>query len=257
MTDPAALSAKIRVTDFNLHYGAFHALKSVQVEIPARRITALIGPSGCGKSTLLRSLNRMNDLVPGVRIDGRVTIDGDEVYGDRTDVQRLRRRIGMVFQRPNPFPLTVFENVAYGPRLHGRPSRAALMATVEEGLRGVGLWESLKDRLEDHAMALSAEQQQRLCIARALATRPEILLLDEPCSALDPIATRHIESLMSELVDQYTMVIVTHNMQQAQRVSSHAGFMLMGELVEFGPTGPLFDASRDQRTADYVAGRFG
>jgi len=257
MTDHARHPVKIRVDDFNLHYGDFHALKSVQVEIPERRITALIGPSGCGKSTLLRSLNRMNDMIPGVRIGGRVTIDHDDVYGARTDVERLRRRIGMVFQRPNPFPLTVFENVAYGPRLHGKPSRAALAATVEEGLRGVGLWESLKDRLEDHALALPAEQQQRLCIARALATRPEVLLMDEPCSALDPIATRHIEALMRELVDRYTIVIVTHNMQQAQRVSSYAGFMLMGELVEFGPTEQVFAASRDQRTADYVAGRFG
>ncbi len=257
MTDTAHHPVKIRVEDFNLYYGDFQALKSVSLEIPERRITALIGPSGCGKSTLLRSLNRMNDLIPGVRIEGRVTIDQDDVYGAHTDVERLRRRIGMVFQRPNPFPLTVFENVAYGPRLHGKPSRAALAATVEEGLRGVGLWESLKDRLEDHALALPAEQQQRLCIARALATRPEVLLMDEPCSALDPIATRHIEALMRELVNRYTIVIVTHNMQQAQRVSSHAGFMLMGELVEFGLTEQLFAASRDPRTADYVAGRFG
>ena len=236
MTDTAHHPVKIRVEDFNLYYGDFQALKSVSLEIPERRITALIGPSGCGKSTLLRSLNRMNDLIPGVRIEGRVTIDQDDVYGAHTDVERLRRRIGMVFQRPNPFPLTVFENVAYGPRLHGKPSRAALAATVEEGLRGVGLWESLKDRLEDHALALPAEQQQRLCIARALATRPEVLLMDEPCSALDPIATRHIEALMRELVNRYTIVIVTHNMQQAQRVSSHAGFMLMGCLLYTSPS---------------------
>ena len=243
--------------DFNLRYGEFQALKSVSVEIPERQITALIGPSGCGKSTLLRSLNRMNDMIPGVRVDGRIAIDNDDVYGTNTDIERLRRRIGMVFQRPNPFPLSVFENVAYGPRLHGKPSRAALLATVEDGLRGVGLWELLKDRLDDHALALPAEQQQRLCIARALATRPEVLLMDEPCSALDPIATRRIEALMRELVGLYTIVIVTHNMQQAQRVSSHAGFMLLGELVEFGLTEQVFGASRDQRTADYVAGRFG
>jgi len=257
MTGVAPLPAKIRVVDFDLHYGDFHALKSVRVDLPERRITALIGPSGCGKSTLLRSLNRMNDMIPGVRVAGRVVLDDDDVYGAQVDVERLRRRIGMVFQRPNPFPLSVFDNVAYGPRLHGRPSRAALADTVEQGLRHVDLWDVLKDRLEDHALALSAEQQQRLCIARALATRPEVLLMDEPCSALDPIATQRIEELIRELVERYTIVIVTHNMQQAQRVSSHAGFMLLGDLVEFGRTEQLFEASRDQRTADYVAGRFG
>ncbi|MFN0099925.1 MAG: phosphate ABC transporter ATP-binding protein PstB [Gemmatimonadaceae bacterium] len=257
MSDADTPAAKIRVRDFNLHYSEFHALKSVHVEIPARRITALIGPSGCGKSTLLRSLNRMNDMIPGVRVDGRVTIDDDEVYGARADVEQLRRRIGMVFQRPNPFPLSVFDNVAYGPRLHGQPSADKLQETVERGLRDVGLWDSLKQRLHDAALSLSPEQQQRLCVARALATRPEVLLMDEPCSALDPIATRRIEDLMRELVEDYTIVIVTHNMQQAQRVSTHAGFMLLGELVEFGPTGAVFEASRDTRTADYVAGRFG
>ena len=257
MSLDAGHPAKLRVVDLNLHYGDFHALKSVHVEIPEKRITALIGPSGCGKSTLLRSLNRMNDLVPGVRVTGRVTLDEQEVYGAQVDVEQLRRRIGMVFQRPNPFPLSVFENVAYGPRLHGTTSRTELAATVEDGLRGVGLWKSLEHRLDDHALALSPEQQQRLCIARALATQPEVLLMDEPCSALDPIATRHIEALMRELVDRFTIVIVTHNMQQAQRVSSHAGFMLLGELVEFGPTETLFEGARDQRTADYVAGRFG
>ncbi len=257
MNSGAAPGAKIRVADFNLYYGVFHALKSIRVDIPAQQITSLIGPSGCGKSTLLRSLNRMNDMIAGVRVDGRVVIDDDDVYGATIDVERLRRRVGMVFQRPNPFPLSVFQNVAYGPRLHGRPSREALASTVEAGLRGVGLWELLKDRLDEHALALPPEQQQRLCIARALATRPEVLLMDEPCSALDPIATRRIEALMGELADRYTIVVVTHNMQQAQRVSSHAGFMLMGELVEFGPTEQLFGASLDQRTADYVAGRFG
>lgn len=256
MTEHQGPPVKIRVVDFNLHYGDFHALKSVHVDIPDRQITALIGPSGCGKSTLLRSLNRMNDTIPGVRIAGRVSIDQDDVYGTSTSVEQLRRRVGMVFQRPNPFPLSVFDNLAYGPRLHGTKSRAALMATVEDGLRGVGLWESLKGRLDEHALALPAEQQQRLCIARAMATRPDVLLMDEPCSALDPVATRRIEALMRELADRYTIVIVTHNMQQAQRISSRAGFMLMGELVEFGATEQVFAASRDQRTADYVAGRF-
>ncbi len=257
MTDGTHAPAKIRVLDLDLHYGDFHALKAVRLDVPAREITALIGPSGCGKSTLLRSLNRMNDMIAGVRVTGHVMLDDVDVYGAATDIERLRRRIGMVFQRPNPFPLSVFDNVAYGPRLHGRPSRASLAATVERSLRGVDLWEPLKDRLDDHALALSAEQQQRLCIARALATEPEVLLMDEPCSALDPIATRRVEALMRELVADYTIVIVTHNMQQAQRVSSHAGFMLLGELVEFGATAPLFAASRDTRTADYVAGRFG
>jgi len=250
-------ATKMHVENFHLHYGDFHALKSVTLAIPAQTITALIGPSGCGKSTLLRSLNRMNDMIPGVTVTGQVKIDGDDVYGPRVDVEQLRRRIGMVFQRPNPFPLSVFENVAYGPRLHGRHTRAALAQTVEEGLHGVGLWELLRDRLDEDAMDLPAEQQQRLCIARALATRPEVLLMDEPCSALDPIATRRIETLMRELVQHYTIVIVTHNMQQAQRVSQSAGFMLMGELVEFGETAGLFAESQDQRTADYVAGRFG
>lgn len=257
MSESSAMPTKIRVVDFNLHYGDFHALKSVHVEIPARRITALIGPSGCGKSTLLRSLNRMNDLIPGARATGQIAIDGDDVYGARVDVEQLRRRVGMVFQRPNPFPLSVFDNVAYGPRLHGKPSPATLSVSVQEALRGVGLWEPLKDHLDDNALSLPAEQQQRLCIARALATKPDVLLMDEPCSALDPIATRRIEGLMGELVDRYTIVVVTHNMQQAQRVSSHAGFMLMGELVEFGLTARVFEDARDQRTADYVAGRFG
>ncbi|MCC6242954.1 MAG: phosphate ABC transporter ATP-binding protein [Gemmatimonadaceae bacterium] len=257
MSEPTYGRAKVCIEAFNLHYGDFHALKSVSLEIPHGTITALIGPSGCGKSTLLRSINRMNDVIVGVRTRGRMTIDGQDIYSASADVDQLRRKIGMVFQRPNPFPLTVFENVAYGPRLHGRPSRDALAALVEESLRGVGLWDMLRDRLDEHALDLSAEQQQRLCIARALATRPDVLLMDEPCSALDPIATKRIEALMADLAGQYTIVIVTHNMQQAQRVSSHAGFMLLGELVEFAPTATLFAASCDQRTADYVAGRFG
>lgn len=248
---------KVEVDGLDLHYGDFHALKQVSVRIPAQRITALIGPSGCGKSTLLRCLNRMNDTVPGVRVSGSVRLDGVDMYGAGVNIERLRRRVGMVFQRPNPFPLSVYDNVAYGPRLHARVTRRALDDAVEQALRSVGLWESVRERLDDNALELPAEQQQRLCIARALATRPEVLLMDEPCSALDPLATRRIEELMRELVATYTIVIVTHNMQQARRVAQKTGFMLLGELVEFGDTDAVFDASVDTRTADYVAGRFG
>jgi phosphate transport system ATP-binding protein len=247
----------VSVHRFNLHYGAFHALKDVTVDIPARQITALIGPSGCGKSTLLRSLNRMNDLVPGVRIDGHMHIGGADIYAPAARVEALRRRVGMVFQRPNPFPLSIAENLTYGPRLHGPLSRADAGAMVEESLQAVGLWDALSSRLDDSALTLAPEQQQRLCIARALATRPEVLLMDEPCSALDPIATRHIEELMLRLAEHYTIVIVTHNMQQAQRVARHSGFMWLGELVEFGNTASLFTAPREMRTADYVGGRYG
>lgn len=257
MNDAGVAATQVCVEHLDLFYSDFHALKDVSVSVPARQITALIGPSGCGKSTLLRTLNRMNDMVPGVRVRGRVLFEGDDIYHPTADVERLRRRIGMVFQRPNPFPLSVFDNVAYGPRLHGRPSRAELSGIVEESLRGVGLWDTLRDGLDRHALDLSPEQQQRLCIARALATRPDVILMDEPCSALDPIATRRIEELMAELMRRYTIVIVTHNMQQAQRVSQRSGFMLMGELVEFGSTEQVFADPRDGRTADYVAGRFG
>ncbi len=250
-------SPKIEVEHLHLHYGAFHALKDVSISFRERRITALIGPSGCGKSTLLRSLNRMNDLVGGVRVEGRVLLDGADVYDRRTDVEALRRKVGMVFQRPNPFPLSVYDNVAYGLRVHGRPGRALLDEVVERALRAVDLWDVLKDRLDEMALDLSGEQQQRLCIARVVAVEPEVLLMDEPCSALDPIATLKVEELMRALVSRYTIVIVTHNMQQAARVSTETGYMLLGELVEHGPTERIFTAPSDPRTEDYLSGRFG
>ncbi|AMW06875.1 phosphate ABC transporter ATP-binding protein [Gemmatimonas phototrophica] len=255
--DVPAPPTVVAVRDLDLHYGAFQALTKVSVEIPDRTITALIGPSGCGKSTLLRCINRLNDLVPGVRVQGQVQVAGQDVLGAQLPVQELRRLVGMVFQRPNPFPLSVAENLTYGPRLHGTLSRSDATVLVEEVLQAVGLWEALKDRLHTSALRLSPEQQQRLCIARALATRPAVLLMDEPCSALDPVATEHIEALMLRLASERAIIVVTHNMQQAQRVSTYSGFMLMGELVEFGLTPQLFEAARDTRTADYVAGRFG
>jgi phosphate transport system ATP-binding protein len=251
------MTSKIEVRALDLHYGTFHALKGVSIAFREKRITALIGPSGCGKSTLLRSLNRMNDLVGGVRVQGRVLLDGDDIYDRRTDVEALRRKVGMVFQRPNPFPLSVYDNVAYGLRVHGRPRRALLDEVVERSLRAVALWDALKDRLDELALDLSGEQQQRLCIARVVAVEPEVLLMDEPCSALDPIATLHVEDLMRELVARYTIVIVTHNMQQAARVSTETGYMLLGELVEHGPTEQIFTRPGDQRTEDYLSGRFG
>jgi phosphate transport system ATP-binding protein len=247
----------VSVCGFDLHYGAFHALQQVSMEIPDRQVTALIGPSGCGKSTLLRSINRMNDLVPGVRVSGQITVKGVEAYGAGMSTDVLRRHVGMVFQRPNPFPLSVLDNLAYGPRLDGRLAGGKARELAESLLTEVGLWEALRDRLDRSALLLSPEQQQRLCIARALATRPAVLLMDEPCSALDPEATARVEELMLRLSAQHAVVVVTHNMQQAQRVASHCGFMLMGELVEFGATLQLFAAARDGRTADYVAGRFG
>ncbi len=245
----------ITCTDLNLFYGDFHALKSVSVSIAPKRITSIIGPSGCGKSTLLRVFNRMNDLIPGVRITGDVSVLGRPLLDE--DILKLRRTVGMVFQRPNPFPLNIFENIAYGMRIHGIGNRSQVEETVEKCLTGVGLWEDLKDKLKTGALSLSGEQQQRLCIARALATKPEILLMDEPCSALDPIATAHIEELMQDLRSEYTIVIVTHNMQQAARVSEDCGFMLLGELIEFGKTTQLFTAPRDERTEDYISGRYG
>ena len=250
------------VRELDLWYGAFHALRRVSLDVPARGVTALIGPSGCGKSTLLRCMNRMNDLVPGVRVQGTLQVHGADAYAPRTDVEALRRRVGMVFQRPNPFPLSVFDNVAYGPRAHGAPTRgararAALADRVEGALRAVGLWEALADRLDEDALRLAPEQQQRLCVARMLATEPEVLLFDEPCSALDPIATRLVEELMLALGERWPVIVVTHSMQQARRCSAHAAFMLLGELVEAGATAELFERARDPRTADYVAGRFG
>jgi phosphate transport system ATP-binding protein len=249
--------AKLATHDLDLHYGDFQALIRVNILVPERRITALIGPSGCGKSTLLRTFNRMNDTIPGCKVTGKVALDGGDIYAPRVDVDNLRKRVGMVFQRPNPFPLSIYENVAYGPRIHSLCSGRELDARVERSLAAVGLWEQLKDDLEASALTLSGEQQQRLCIARVIAVEPEVLLMDEPCSALDPIATMRVEELMQELVDRYTIVIVTHNMQQAARVSHLTGFMLLGELVEMGETEQVFTRPRDKRTEDYISGRFG
>jgi phosphate transport system ATP-binding protein len=248
---------KLETQTLNFYYGSFQALKEVSLRIPSRAITAIIGPSGCGKSTLLRVFNRMNDLIPGVKMTGRVLLDGQDMYAPGLALAGLRKKVGMVFQRPNPFPFSIFENVAYGPRIHGLARRGSLTPLVEESLAMTGLWGELKDRLGESALSLSPEQKQRLCISRLLATRPEVLLMDEPCSALDPIATGRIEELMLELKTNYTIVIVTHNMQQAARVSDLAGFMLLGELVEFGPTKAVFTAPKDPRTEDYITGRFG
>ena len=247
---------KITVTDLNLYYGQFHALKDINVAFPAREITALIGPSGCGKSTLLKSLNRMNDLVEGCRITGSVKLDDQEVYGGM-DVNVLRKRVGMVFQKPNPFPMSIYDNIAYGPRTHGVRSRVMLDEIVEKSLTQAAIWDEVKDRLKKSALGLSGGQQQRLCIARALAVEPEVLLMDESTSALDPISTGKIEELAQELKKDYTIVIVTHNMQQAARISDKTGFFLLGELIEFGGTDEVFDAPRDKRTEDYITGRFG
>ena len=241
----------------NLYYGDNHALKDISIEIPANRITALIGPSGCGKSTFLKTLNRMNDLVEGVRIDGEVLYNGENIYGKDVDVTRLRRQIGMVFQKANPFPMSIYDNIAYGPRTHGVKNRAKLDDIVERSLRDAAIWDEVKDRLKKSALGLSGGQQQRLCIARALAVEPDILLMDESTSALDPISTSKIEELALELKSRYTVVMVTHNMQQAVRVSDMTAFFLLGELVEFGDTERLFSHPRDKRTEDYITGRFG
>ncbi|MGH9751003.1 MAG: phosphate ABC transporter ATP-binding protein PstB [Candidatus Polarisedimenticolia bacterium] len=247
----------VQIERLHLSYGAKPALKGVTLSVPERRITAFIGPSGCGKTTLLRCLNRMNDLVDGVRLEGRVTIGGVDIYGPEMDVTALRKRVGMVFQKSNPFPKTIYENVAYGPRILGVRQRSELDAMVEKSLRSAALWDEVKDRMHDSALGLSGGQQQRLCIARAIAVEPDVLLMDEPCSALDPIASARIEELMEELKDNYTIVIVTHNMQQAARVSDFTGFLLMGELVEFGDTARIFTTPADKRTEDYITGRFG
>lgn len=252
-----ALLPKIVTSRLNLFYGSFRALRDISISIEERKITALIGPSGCGKSTFLRTLNRMNDIIPGVRIEGRVTIDGQDIYGPGVDLVGLRKRVGMVFQRPNPFPMSVFDNVAYGPRIHGLATKATLPDIVERSLRAAALWDEVKDRLKDSALGLSGGQQQRLCIARVLAVEPEVLLMDEPCSALDPISTAKIEDLMTDLKQDYTIVIVTHNMQQAGRVSDKTGFFLSGELIEYGETKEIFERPRDKRTEDYITGRFG
>ena len=247
---------KIEVSNLDLYYSDFKALKNINIKIPQNEITAFIGPSGCGKSTLLKSLNRMNDLVEGCRIDGQVLLDGEDIYG-KMDVNLLRKRVGMVFQKPNPFPMSIYDNVAYGPRTHGIRSKAKLDQIVEEALRGAAIWDELKDRLKKSALGLSGGQQQRLCIARALAVKPEVLLMDEPTSALDPISTIKIEELAQELKKDYTIVMVTHNMQQATRISDKTAFFLLGEVVEFNDTDTLFSMPKDKRTEDYITGRFG
>ena len=249
----AILSAR----DLNLYYGENHALKNINIDIPANEITALIGPSGCGKSTFLRTLNRMNDLIPSVKIDGSLTYRGQEVYAPDQDVTDLRKHIGMVFQKANPFPMSIYDNVAYGPRTHGIRSKVKLDEIVEESLRGAAIWDEVKDRLKKSALGLSGGQQQRLCIARALAVKPDVLLMDESTSALDPISTSKIEDLAAELKKDYTIVMVTHNMQQAARISHNTAFFLLGELVEFGKTEQVFSMPRDKRTEDYITGRFG
>jgi phosphate transport system ATP-binding protein len=247
---------KIRSHNLNLHYGSFHALKDVNIAIKPQMITAIIGPSGCGKSTMLRCFNRMNELIRGVRVQGSIELDGENIYDSGTEMTQLRKRVGMVFQRPNPFPLSVYDNVTYGLRVHG-VGRGRLEEIVQQALEATGLWDTLKDKLNKPALSLSAEQQQRLCISRLAAVEPEVLLMDEPCSALDPIATEHIEELMRQLSQRYTIVIVTHNMQQAARISEETGFMLLGELVEFGRTQDIFTKPSDKRTEEYVTGRYG
>jgi len=248
---------KIAVRGLDLYYGGFHALKNVDLDVRPHTITAIIGPSGCGKSTLLRTFNRMNDLIPGVRVDGSVRLDGQDIWtGGLTPVQ-LRKRVGMVFQRPNPFPLSVFDNVAFGPRAHGQRDRRVLDGIVEASLRAARLWDEVRDQLTQPATELSLGAQQRLCVARLLAVRPDVILLDEPCSALDPVSTLAIESLMRELRDQYTIVIVTHNMQQAARASDESVYMLLGEIIEHGPTSQVFTTPKDSRTEQYITGRLG
>jgi phosphate transport system ATP-binding protein len=247
---------KFEITNLDLYYGQLHALKNVRLEIPAQQITAFIGPSGCGKSTLLRTLNRMNDLVEGCVITGSVLLDGRDIYHGM-DTTWLRKNVGMVFQKPNPFPMSVYDNVAYGPRTHGVRGKAKLDDIVEQSLRDAAIWEELKDRLKKDALGLSGGQQQRLCIARALAVEPEVLLMDEPTSALDPISTSRIEDLCVTLKEKYTIIIVTHNMQQAARISDNTAFFLLGEVIEYGETEQIFSIPRDKRTEDYITGRFG
>lgn len=248
---------KISVRDLNLYYGENHALKNVSMDIRANAITAFIGPSGCGKSTFLKTLNRMNDLVENVRIEGKVLLDNQDIYAKGVDKTILRKRVGMVFQQPNPFPMSIYDNIAYGPRVHGIKSKSKLDQIVEESLRGAAIFDEVKDRLKKSALGLSGGQQQRICIARALAVQPEVLLMDEPTSALDPISTSKIEELMEELKKKYTVVVVTHNMQQAVRVSDDTAFFLVGEMVEFGDTKTIFSYPKDKRTEDYITGRFG
>ncbi len=260
--DPNICQTKLRAEKVNLYYGSFQALRNISLDIPACNITAIIGPSGCGKSSLLRLFNRMNDLISGSRVEGNVELDGVSIYDSKVDVVELRKRVGMVFQKPNPFPMSVFENVAYGPKRHGIKNHPELAEIVEKSLRQAALWDEVKDKLQQSGLALSGGQQQRLCIARVLAVEPEVILMDEPCSALDPVATLKIEDLMRNLAQQYTIVIVTHNMQQAARVSDMTVFMMMeedraGSLVEYGPTSKLFTKPQDKLTEDYITGRFG
>ena len=250
-------NSKISVENLNLHYGENHALKNVNMEIADHAITAFIGPSGCGKSTFLRCLNRMNDLVDGCRVEGKVILDGEDIYDKRVDTTLLRKKVGMVFQQPNPFPMSIYDNIAYGPRLHGIKNKKELDEIVERSLQGAAIFEEVKDRLHKSALGLSGGQQQRLCIARALAVSPEVLLMDEPTSALDPISTLKIEELMETLKKKYTVVIVTHNMQQAARVSDDTAFFLVGEVVEKNATSEIFARPKDKRTEDYITGRFG
>ncbi|RHO91577.1 MULTISPECIES: phosphate ABC transporter ATP-binding protein PstB [Clostridium] len=251
------METKISTSDLNLYYGNNHALKNINLDIYENQITAFIGPSGCGKSTYLKTLNRMNDLVPNVTINGKVWIDGEDIYDPKVDTTLLRKKVGMVFQQPNPFPMSIYDNIAYGPRIHGIKGKPELDAIVEKSLRGAALWDEVKDRLKRSALGLSGGQQQRLCIARALAVEPEILLMDEPTSALDPISTLKIEDLMGELKKNYTVVIVTHNMQQATRIADYTAFFLVGEVVEYAPTTDLFSHPREKKTEDYITGRFG
>ncbi|MBQ4530326.1 MAG: phosphate ABC transporter ATP-binding protein [Lachnospiraceae bacterium] len=247
---------KFNVKDLNLYYGDFHALKNINMDIPSNKITAFIGPSGCGKSTFLKTINRMNDLVENVRIEGNIFLDGVDIYSD-IDVIKLRQRVGMVFQQPNPFPMSIYDNVAYGPRIHGIKKKSELDEIVERSLRQAAIWDEVKDRLKKNALGLSGGQQQRICIARALAVEPEVILMDEPTSALDPISTLKIEDLAVELKENYTIVIVTHNMQQASRISDKTAFFLTGDVVEYGNTDDIFNNPRDKRTEDYITGRFG
>jgi phosphate transport system ATP-binding protein len=253
---------KLKIEAVNLYYGSFQALRNISLEIPERAITAVIGPSGCGKSSFLRLFNRMNDLITGARVEGNIELDGTPIYNKTIDVVELRKRVGMVFQKPNPFPMSVFENVAFGPRRHGISNRVELEGIVEKSLRQAALWDEVNDKLEQSALALSGGQQQRLCIARVLAVEPEVILMDEPCSALDPVATLKVEDLMRSLSENYTIIIVTHNMQQAARVSDMAAFFMMtedraGVLVEYGTTSQVFTNPKDKRTEDYITGRFG
>ena len=250
-------NSKVSIQNMDLYYGDFHALKNLNLEIPANQVTAFIGPSGCGKSTCIKSLNRMNDLIDGCKITGTIKIDGEDIYDPRTDVTLLRKRAGMVFQKANPFPMSVYDNIAYGPRVHGIKNRAKLDEIVENSLRGAALWDEVKDRLKKSALGLSGGQQQRLCIARALAVEPDILLMDESTSALDPISTSKIEDLAVELKSKYTVIVVTHNMQQAARVADMTAFFLLGEIIEFDKTQLMFSTPKDKRTEEYITGRFG